>query len=665
VKHESVASVPQRAGRSASERADRAHRRRDTLAWGTVAVVVAVTYAVAARLSLVFVAQPEGIAVLWPPAGLAAAALISAGRGRRLAVLAGVAIAVGTANLTAGVPPLASAGFTLANTFEPVLIALALERAGSSTRLDTLRSVYSFALAAIAAPAVAAVIGAGTATLVLGAPFPRTWLTWWVADSAGILAVAPLILCAPAASTMGSWRRRGEGIVVLGLLLAASIVTFLVPGDDPWRRLSFPAFPLLAWAAIRFGSAGAALAIGSAAAIAVSASAGGLGPFATDPSSGVIGLLRAQIFVGIMFVTTFTISAAVAERDARAEELVGHEAEARARSERLTRMTAVARTMSATLDPDDLAIKMTGGVAHVIGCDIALAYLLDPTTGRYVVRSAHGAPAAMGREIEPGDGLTGRAIEAGLVLRDNAYGVERRSAGLRDVATPGTLAVAAVPLRHDEQTIGAVTVARSDLSRPFSDEEVLVLTSVGDLCTLALHNATLHATVSRQAVHDHLTGLPNRYYFDLAFHQMAAQRERTPPDARLAVSAILFDLDYFGDINKERGHQTGDEVLRAVGTLIGERLRRADISARYGGEEFVAILIGTARDEALAVANQIREQLAALELRGLDGELVHVTLSAGVASVGPGESDLDALIGTADVALAMAKRAGRNRALAA
>jgi diguanylate cyclase (GGDEF)-like protein len=664
MEHESVVSVPARAGR-AIDGAARTHLPHETLAWGAVAVVVAVTYAVAARLSLVFVAQPEGIAVLWPPAGLAAAALLISGRSRRLAVLAGVAIAVGTANLTAGVPPVASAGFTVANTLEPLLIALALERAASSTRLDSLRSVYSFALAAVAAPSVAAVIGAGTAALVLGAPFPRAWLTWWVADSAGILAVAPLILCAPAASAMGSWRRRGEGLVVLGLLLAASIVTFLVPGDDPWRRLSFPAFPLLAWAAIRFGSAGAALAVGTAAAIAVSASAAGLGPFATDPSSGVIGLLRAQIFVAIVFVTTFTISAAVAERDARAKELVAHEAEARARSERLTRMTAMARTMSATLDPDELAIRITGGVADVIGCDIALAYLLDPVTGRYVVRSAHGAPSAMGREIELGDGLTGRAIDAGIVLRDNAYGIERRSAGLMDAAPPGALAVAAVPLRHDEQPIGAVTVARSDLSRPFTDEEVLVLTSVGDLCTLALNNATLHAKVSRQAVHDHLTSLPNRHYFDLAFHQLAAQRERMPADGRLAVSAILFDLDHFGDINKERGHQTGDAVLRAVGTLIGERLRRADVSARYGGEEFIAILIGTARDEALAVANQIREQLAALELRGLDGELVHVTLSAGVASVGPEEPRLDALIGTADVALAMAKRAGRNRALAA
>jgi diguanylate cyclase (GGDEF)-like protein len=122
----------------------------------------------------------------------------------------------------------------------------------------------------------------------------------------------------------------------------------------------------------------------------------------------------------------------------------------------------------------------------------------------------------------------------------------------------------------------------------------------------------------------------------------------------------MFDLDHFGPVNKERGHATGDVVLAEFGRLLAGRLRLADVVARYGGEEFVAVLVGTGREDAVRVADEIRSSFEAMRMVGSDGQPIRCTVSAGVATVEGGEASLDSLLPTADVALSMAKRAGRN-----
>ena len=126
------------------------------------------------------------------------------------------------------------------------------------------------------------------------------------------------------------------------------------------------------------------------------------------------------------------------------------------------------------------------------------------------------------------------------------------------------------------------------------------------------------------------------------------------------MSAVLFDLDHFGAVNKERGHATGDLVLAEFGRLLGARLRRADVVARHGGEEFVAVLVGTDREQAVRVADEVRGMFERHPMTGADGDPIHCTVSAGVATVAAEEPSLDGLVATADVALSMAKRAGRN-----
>ncbi len=131
------------------------------------------------------------------------------------------------------------------------------------------------------------------------------------------------------------------------------------------------------------------------------------------------------------------------------------------------------------------------------------------------------------------------------------------------------------------------------------------------------------------------------------------------------LSAIMFDLDHFGLFNKEHGHQVGDDVLKAFAGVLTTRFRASDLVARLGGEEFIVVLDNAASDEAVAIADEVRALLAERSVRAEDGTQLSVTVSAGCAELDPADPTRESLLRTADVALFMAKRAGRDRVVAA
>lgn len=149
---------------------------------------------------------------------------------------------------------------------------------------------------------------------------------------------------------------------------------------------------------------------------------------------------------------------------------------------------------------------------------------------------------------------------------------------------------------------------------------------------------------------DSLTGVTNRrHFFELAEEEVEAAARRRQP-----LSVILLDLDHFKRINDTHGHQAGDEMLKGVAQVVRGHLRDADLFARYGGEEFIVLLPRTPAADAVATAEQIREDLS---MR------LGVTISSGIADLLPAGDTLDRLISRADKALYRAKDAGRNRSL--
>jgi diguanylate cyclase (GGDEF)-like protein len=126
------------------------------------------------------------------------------------------------------------------------------------------------------------------------------------------------------------------------------------------------------------------------------------------------------------------------------------------------------------------------------------------------------------------------------------------------------------------------------------------------------------------------------------------------------VAVIMFDLDHFGQVNKQYGHQAGDAVLRVFSGLLARRFRERDLVARYGGEEFVAVLANVNAAQATAIAEELRATYEATAIDIGTATPMRGTVSAGCAQLGE-DGDAMAALAEADVWLAQAKRGGRNQ----
>ncbi|NTU71145.1 MAG: diguanylate cyclase [Coriobacteriia bacterium] len=163
------------------------------------------------------------------------------------------------------------------------------------------------------------------------------------------------------------------------------------------------------------------------------------------------------------------------------------------------------------------------------------------------------------------------------------------------------------------------------------------------------------AELEAQASLDALTGLFNRRHVSVLSQELRremAQGHRA--------SLILIDIDHFKEINDTHGHFAGDRALVSIARLLRENARDADTPVRYGGDEFLVLLAGTGAEKAKDIAERLRNAIESEPVR-YRGASIPITVSIGVASVGPGShQDMHDLIERADRALYAAKHAGRN-----
>jgi diguanylate cyclase (GGDEF)-like protein len=162
------------------------------------------------------------------------------------------------------------------------------------------------------------------------------------------------------------------------------------------------------------------------------------------------------------------------------------------------------------------------------------------------------------------------------------------------------------------------------------------------------------AIAENRAATDALTGLPNSRSCRDNLKRMVAHAGRTVAP----MSAVMFDLDHFKQVNDRFGHGAGDDVLAAVGEALRATLRDSDFGGRFGGEEFLMLLPGTDQSGAQQVSEKLRVAIEALEFQ--QPELT-VTASFGIATYPLDALDADSLVRMADRALYAAKAKGRNR----
>ena len=186
-------------------------------------------------------------------------------------------------------------------------------------------------------------------------------------------------------------------------------------------------------------------------------------------------------------------------------------------------------------------------------------------------------------------------------------------------------------------------------------------TMAGQLAAREQELRTTNDLLEELAQLDGLTGLPNRRTFDA---RLKTEWQRGAADGH-PLGLLMIDLDHFKRLNDQDGHLAGDACLKTVAKVLAAATG-SDLAARFGGEEFTVLLPGADTAVAMTIAHRLRIAIEDLRLPNVAAPAGHVTVSIGVASMGPqtGTSP-QPLVEAADAALYEAKRQGRNRAVAA
>jgi diguanylate cyclase (GGDEF)-like protein len=318
--------------------------KRRLLHAGQVGMLAAVYFA-AAKASLLLAIPPGYATAIWPPAGIALAALLVFGD----RLWPGIWLGAALANLTVSSLPFVALVIAGGNTLEALCGAALVRRyiADAPPFFDRARNVVMFVAFAAVCSAVAATIGTGALLLdgaVAGENFVDNWGTWWHGDATGIIIVAPLLL---------TWRlrhgiawSRAKVLELAGLVASLLAIATLVFGQEHSPLAPSPPtfliLPFIVWAAFRFSKREVTSAIAAVCAIAVWHTIAGRGPFALDPLN--LSLILLLAFISTMVVTGLILSAAVTEREGTLERLehVLHEAREQARTDPLTQLANAA-----------------------------------------------------------------------------------------------------------------------------------------------------------------------------------------------------------------------------------------------------------------------------------------------------------------------------------
>jgi diguanylate cyclase len=268
---------------------------------------------------------------------------------------------------------------------------------------------------------------------------------------------------------------------------------------------------------------------------------------------------------------------------------------------------------------------------------------------------------AIAAELLPASKLSGEILDAGKSLSAELDTVSRAIESARETSEAYGQQLATATESLEEQDPEAVRSMVENLSvatRKVREENQALESQLADT-TDELGRLREHLEqVRREAMTDALTMLANRKAFDETLEDACAQAATTGRPLTLAV----VDIDHFKVFNDTWGHQTGDQVIRYVASVIGRVAKDARFAARYGGEEFAVIFPDEGRDAALSALEAAREEISSriLKRRSTNEDLGAITISTGIAEFRTADNPA-ALIERADGALYVSKRTGRNR----
>ena len=575
-----------------------------------VLAALAAVYVAAAKLGLSVAFLHPSATPVWPPTGIALAALLLLGYGVWPGILVGAFVA--NAWISGAVVP--SLGIALGNTLEAVVGAWLVNRYASGRHaFERPRDIFRFAGLAMVATMISASLGPvslGLGGLARWSDFAPIWLTWWLGDASGALLVTPVLLTwAPQPAATHDSRERLEAALLLSGVAAVGLVVFggLIPSPAAALPLEFLCLPLLVTIAFRLGIREAALANLLLAAVAIAGTLRGTGPFHRADFNE--SLLLLQAFSAVVALTTAALAAEVSER---------------------RRVTQFAALLESAVDSAaEAVVILTGGVTpsrpRIAFANDGFLRMTGLTRAEYLDEPFEILSVSPGEAM----GAARRAFAVG-------EGFQREVSLKRKDGSDLAVEMQVMPVRG--RGLGATYW-------------------VGVLRDVSERRQHL-AELEHQAVHDALTGLPNRLL-------LLDRLEQTLRGARReggSLAVLLIDLDGFKEINDTYGHPVGDTLLTEVGPRLRAVLRSVDTVARYGGDEFVVLLPAAGgRADAGRTAEKILETLETPFV--VDNHTLEISASIGIALSPEHGTDGSILLRAADVAMYAAKRSSNGYAV--
>ncbi|MCL4318823.1 MAG: sensor domain-containing diguanylate cyclase [Firmicutes bacterium] len=212
------------------------------------------------------------------------------------------------------------------------------------------------------------------------------------------------------------------------------------------------------------------------------------------------------------------------------------------------------------------------------------------------------------------------------------------------------------PLIHEGRVIGAISA--QSYQKEYDQDHLEFLSAIASQASIAIQNAQLYQQTQAIALTDHLTGLGNSRHFSLVLPAAIDQAVRRAQP----LSLLVIDSDSLKQINDRYGHTAGDAHLQMLAQAIQRSIRDYDSPCRYAGDEFVVILPGSNVDEAVTVAERIRQEMDQ-RFAWREAGMIGVTISVGVAELKNGMTS-DELFSAADRAMYFAKQQGKNQVVA-
>ncbi|MFA4029413.1 MAG: hypothetical protein GDYSWBUE_000163 [Candidatus Fervidibacterota bacterium] len=320
----------------------------------------------------------------------------------------------------------------------------------------------------------------------------------------------------------------------------------------------------------------------------------------------------------------------------------------------LQRLTEVLKSVAAAPDADGVAKTLLDEVIQMFGAETGRVFMVsdDGQHLEEVASHPHSEKRPQRRYslMSDQDGVVARAALTGKPF------ILPPPNGGRFNST--SLSLMCVPLTSTKGVQGVLLV--EDSKRRFTMSDLRSLELIAQQAAIALERARLYEQMERLSLTDALTGIANRRHIErhLEIEFARAKRYNYP------LSAIMLDIDHFKRFNDIHGHLTGDRVLQGLARLLTNIARASDLVGRYGGEEFLIICAYTDLNGALALAERIRRAVEQTAFESREGEKLHITISAGVATFPEDAQDSVGLIEAADKALYVAKQTGRNKVCA-